>query len=516
MLKKYSIYLSIILFFLLAFAFRFGADQAPFWVDEFSSGVQARTYLDQGLQVFSQEKYFLEKNNYLTHTLIAVSFALFGESEATARLPIIIVGSLVPVLLYLLLKKQVNTPTALSAAILVSLSYFQITWSAQARGYMIQQLLAIGLVYVYLNYIKESKKQNLKDVLVMFILSILGLLTHKFFIFVIVAVLSDFILSNIGQLRELLFLKNKWLYGFMTLWLVLFAGLIMFIFSDVGDALRVGYVTFHNNLWYYHAFLWREYSLIVFLSLLGWIFLYKKNIHLWRIWSVILVLQLGFVSFFFGHYIAKYTLPAFYILLSLSGVAVYNITKLIPFKNKLILTMLLTIFIIANGNKFVIKPKAFYSVNHDMRDISLVDYDRVYDLIKAEMQKSPGKVAVIDTWIDRVQWYLGSDHQPLYWLRWEDAGFRKQTMYELNSSGDKIIKRGGQQETILVSNLEDLLKVMDQYPKGFIWIDDSSLPADVIQYAQDNYKKELYLDHYPLDDNPYSIWPGTLYSWGID
>ena len=41
---------------------------------------------------------------------------------------------------------------------------------------------------------------------------------------------------------------------------------------------------------------------------------------------------------------------------------------------------------------------------------------------------------------------------------------------------------------------------------------------DVIKYAKENFKKELYLESYPpeLLENPYSIWPATLYSWGFE
>ena len=87
------------------------------------------------------------------------------------------------------------------------------------------------------------------------------------------------------------------------------------------------------------------------------------------------------------------------------------------------------------------------------------------------------------------------------------------TEFTLNKEEEKIIPLSNQR---FIGELTDLLKAQKRYPNGFIFIDDATMPKDVIDYAEKNLKKELYLDHYPLDDNPYSIWPATLYSWGIE
>jgi hypothetical protein len=170
--------------------------------------------------------------------------------------------------------------------------------------------------------------------------------------------------------------------------------------------------------------------------------------------------------------------------------------------------ILLAIFIIINGHKFVNRPKQFYSVNHDFREIALIDYAQIYDLIKKKGQLYDRNTALIETWTARIYWYVGLNYEPTYMFTWKGN-----VPYVMNSDNEKIVPRTNHLRVI--ENRNDLEKAMSLYPKGFILIDDVSLPRDVIEYAEKNLKKELYLDHYTLDDNPYSIWPATLYSWGI-
>jgi hypothetical protein len=181
--------------------------------------------------------------------------------------------------------------------------------------------------------------------------------------------------------------------------------------------------------------------------------------------------------------------------------------------------VLLTIIIIINGNKFVTKPKSFYSVNHDMREIALVDYNQIYGLITDKIKTTTDKVAVIDTWHDRARWYMGNNYDGLYLFTWlhtdqYENGMALRTDYKVNDNNEKYL--AGLENFRVVGEVSDLQKAMNEYPKGFIYIDDTSLPSDVIEFAKSNLHKEMFTDHYTLDEDPYSIWPATLYSWGFD
>lgn len=229
-----------------------------------------------------------------------------------------------------------------------------------------------------------------------------------------------------------------------------------------------------------------------------------------------------FINFLFAPYVSRYLLPLWPFILLFAAYSLFTIAQIFAEKTRVsatIITLAITIAIVFNGHMFVLKPKPFYSVNHDFREIALIDYHQIYTIIKEKGNLPEGKTAVIDTWQDRLYWYLGRDFPSAYLFRWIEEegtvnGLAKRTVFTINNSGEKIIP--GQKNLRFVGEASDLEKAMNKYPKGFILIDDSSMPEDVREYAEKNFKKELYVDHYPLDDNPYSIWPATLYSWGIE
>jgi uncharacterized membrane protein len=508
MLKHKTLLIVLFIIFIVSFAMRFGNLSTPFWVDEFSTASQAKIYLNANPAL----KEVKEKNNYLTNFLTSVSFRIFGVSTDSARYPSVLFGSLVPVALFLLAKAVFDTKTALFSTLFAIFSYFQITWSKQARGYALQQLLLVLLLLSYTRFI--TKKEPL-SFFVLILISILGIATHLSFALVIGSLLLHFVIHNKSYLQTV-FKKPHY---FLPVLLLILSPLFLNLSLISSIILKLGST---NNLLYYHRFLWREQTVVSFLSILGILFLIlkKKQWHIASLIAIPLAAYLFFFSFIFSPYVTRYLLPIFPLLLLLAGVAIAQISTAMTRKYALLIGICITVGIIANGDTFTLKPKSFYSVNNDMREIALLDYDAVYQIIKTKGDLDAGNTAVIDTWTDRSRWYLGHHKDYYYNFRWanEDGlinGLEKRIDYVLNSENEKKILNSGNPPVTLISELSDLKKAMEKYPKGFIWIDDTSLPKDVIEYVQTNFTKELYLDHFPLDSNPYSIWPGTLYSWGF-
>lgn len=520
-------YIFVIFIFVAAFILRIPNLNTPFWVDEFSSAGQARLINTYGLNVFNQDEHYFEHHNITVYWLISIFFNILGESTTSARLPFVIIGSIVPIFVYIVSKKLFNNEkSAIGSTLLTTFSYFQITWSRQARSYMLQQLLILLSIYIYLTLLQPitTKKRNLLIILFV-IISIIGLLTHATFILVLFSLSLHFILHNRDKFKRYV------IQPYVLVFLIGIGTLLHFVGTTKQILERV-ILTYQNglsnNIWYYHSFLWREHQLIVFLAVIGilYSFIIKKKETLLLV--TIISSYLTFHLFLFPPYVSRYILPIFPLLLIFSAQSCTllgeTIAKKITSKEfqkpfELILPILIIIGIIANGDTFAIKPKQFYSVNKDMRDIALVDYDQVYSLIKNKSKGYEDETAIIDTWIDRSRWYLSPDYKNYYLFRWikEEGlvnGLEKRSVFSINDNGEKYLEKSG--NTLFIGELSDLEKAMQKYPRGFIWIDDTSLPADVIQYAEQNLKKELYLDHYYLDDNPYSIWPGTLYSWGIE
>lgn len=497
-----------ILLFLISFFFRaFGFfHNYPFWVDEFSSAIQSQFILKYGLSVFSNPHIYFEHNNILTYFTIAGAFKLLGNHEWVARFPSVIIGSCIPVLVYVIAKYFFNKKTALSASLLTTFSYFQITWSRQARSYIFIQFFVLLVLYLYFKLIDNKKTKKLY--LVFFIiLNVLGLLTHFFYYIFFGSLFLHYVIAQRGNPIDR---RNKWL---MPLVVFLFA-----LISWKGGLFELSMTYFKNggflanNAWYYHSFLWREYGLITFLAITGFLCALSKKNKSVSFLGIYIVSHLIFITFIFKPYSSRYILPIFPFLLIMTGYALSEFSNLL-FKNKeyfiySVTPVLLTLFIIMNGYKFVNKPRQFYSVNHDFRDIALIDYTQIYNYIRSRGELEKNNTAVIETWTARTYWYLGIDYKPTYLFKW-----RGNVSYTKNANDEKIVSRTN--NLILIEDVLDLKKTLDRYPKGFILIDDTSLPKDVIDFAQKNLKKEFYLDHYALDDNPYSIWPTTLYSWGI-
>lgn len=506
---------------LLSFYLRFKGipDNHPFWTDEFSSAHQARYILKHGLSVFTsinKPPLYFEDRNMTTHFLIALFFKLFGEKEWIARMPMVLIGSLVPAAMFLLARMLFGLRAGIISALFITFSYFEITWSRQGRGYMLQQFLTIVAIYLYLRLLRTKNKKLLQYIL-LFVVAILGIFTHPIFYLVIASMMAYYVF--VYRTKGLVALLKQPL-TYITLVVLVILGYNIGIFSTLFSSFfKV------NNLWYYHAFLWREYGLLVFLTLAGLAMSISSNKKESILIGVYMGLYLLFLAFFFSPYTSRYLNAIFPFLYLFSAYSIVQISDIFLLHRKVkfvlrykLIPVFIALFIIFNGHKFVTKPKSYYSLNHDFREIAVIDYHQIYNLIKTKGDFSQGKTAITETWPDRMHWYMGQDFFSAYELKWKTRGISNgiptgNVPYFYNENGEKMTVR--YKNVGLVNDASDLQKAVRKYPKGFILIDDSSLPKDVQEFAQKNLKKELYLDHYPLDDNPYAVWPATLYSWGI-
>ncbi|MBP6883293.1 glycosyltransferase family 39 protein [Candidatus Woesebacteria bacterium] len=504
----------------ISFAYRWAGLQynSPFWVDEFSSAHQSILLTKHGLSAFTNPSLGIDLHNSLSHLLIAGSFGLFGPHEWSARLPFVIIGSMVPAAVFLFTRYVFSLPVALSATLLSMTSYILITWSRQARGYVLQQLLVIISLYLYLRLLK---KKSTKTLILFFVTALLGIATHFMFFVLLGTLLLHYFLFKRNEFKTNV-IKNKLTY--LILPPLTFALYKTGFFTIVNEVVLTNLFR-TSNLWYYHSFLWREYGLFIFLGLVGLFIALPKAKRTVSLLLLYIGAQILFVSYFWPPYTSRYLLPIIPLLFigtawSINYLCLGFTSQLSRFKKPLqvFLPVAVTLAIIVNGHKFTLKPQIYYSVDHDFREIALIDYSQVYNIIKSKGQLEKGQTAVIDTWHDRLYWYLGQDFPDPYLFRWINEeglinGLPKLTTYKINAQGEKYIPDS--KHLLIVGELKDLKLAMAKYPRGFIFIDDASLPKEVLDYVQTNLKKELYLDHYPLDDNPYSIWPATLYSWGI-
>ena len=97
-------------------------------------------------------------NNHILYSILSkLSILLFGEKEWSARLPAMIFGSLTPPIFYLILKKRFSQFVSISAATFLSLNFWSVWFSQDARGYSGMILLGLLGIYFFLKYIEQRR-----------------------------------------------------------------------------------------------------------------------------------------------------------------------------------------------------------------------------------------------------------------------------------------------------------------------------------------------------------------------
>ena len=121
--------------------------QLSFDTDEFDHVVAAQQILRTGEPTLPSGNQYDRALGY-TH-LVQVSFQLFGVSEAAARLPSVICGTLLVLVTYLVGRRWLGVWPALLAAALVASSPLLVAPSRMCRMYSLFHCLYLGICYAY-------------------------------------------------------------------------------------------------------------------------------------------------------------------------------------------------------------------------------------------------------------------------------------------------------------------------------------------------------------------------------
>jgi len=256
---------------------------------------------------------------------------------------------------------------------------------------------------------------------------------------------------------------------------------------------------------YYHSLFWRQYPLFSFLGFLGFLYLFlkKEKAQAGLLFGSIL-LYLTMTSFFLHVPFEKYSLAIFPLLFIIASFTLFKISRTLFPEKKLgnLIYFALVLFIILNGNKFSFKPRQFYSLNFDMREIPEIDYKKMYALVKEKSAKvDPPKVAVIEIDEDIPAWYLGENGN-YFNPRNDVPGEEKST-----SVG-----------AVYIHNLDELTRVYKKFPYGFVFLIEHNFrfyPEGMVDWVRKNLileKKESFASFSP----DWNYWPVELYSWGFE
>ena len=103
--------------------------------------------------------------------------SLFGDSVAACRLLSVVLGVIVLVLVYLLIKKLFNRKSASLATFLVAISPMFVRYGIETRMYMLVLVIALLAVFAFHNLLHTNKR---RWAVTMGVLMSLGMWTHYF------------------------------------------------------------------------------------------------------------------------------------------------------------------------------------------------------------------------------------------------------------------------------------------------------------------------------------------------
>jgi len=202
------------------------------WLDEFASLGFAR--LDLG-GIIGKIYYESENNPPLYYMFLHYWIALFGESAFSLRMPTVLFSTASIILIYVLGKILFNKNTGLLAALIFSLSYYQIYYSQEARAYSLMVLLGLLSLFFLLHL---TDKFDIRSAFGYIFFSELLLYTHFYGLLLIMA-------ENIYFLSILLARRSGIKKEFMTWILLQLILLILFIpgisMLMAGHALKEGF-----------------------------------------------------------------------------------------------------------------------------------------------------------------------------------------------------------------------------------------------------------------------------------
>jgi len=199
-----------------------------FWLDEAISSNVAAALVKYGTPVFPSGVIYMR--SILNTFFISLSFRIFDISEFSARFPSVIFGTLTIPLVYLIGAKLEGRKFALIAALFVTFSVMEITWSRQARMYQQLQFFYLASIYFFYefnrNYQARKNKNKINLYLALTILSIIAaILSHEFGYLLIPVLVSWFFIVNFKEI------KNYWKDpGHISGIVVLFIAMLFLIF----------------------------------------------------------------------------------------------------------------------------------------------------------------------------------------------------------------------------------------------------------------------------------------------
>ena len=207
-------YLIILILALGAFLRFYKLDFQSIWLDEIHTMIECNPKLS--FKEFYDIMIFREQMPHLYFLSVKAFSIIFGHTTLVIRAVSAIIGLLSIYSIYLLGKELDNRKTGLISALFLSVNYFHILYSQEARPYV---LLALFAILSFYRLVKLIKKSSLKNSLLYGLFAALMINTHFFGLFILVSqcVIILFFMFDLPKSERFNFFKFSALSGILTL-----------------------------------------------------------------------------------------------------------------------------------------------------------------------------------------------------------------------------------------------------------------------------------------------------------
>jgi len=295
---------------------------ASLWIDEGYSINAALQTLEHGYPLLDSGEIY--KSSPLHTYVVAVFIKLFGlnaHEPWVPRLPSVLFGTaLIPILYFFVIKLFDNRWMAIAVAIVMALSFWEIEWSREARGYIMMQFFFFLSLLYFFEWL-ESRK--FKSLALTTISSIAAWASHGLGLTILpvyfISTITVFILEKEKQLTR---------RGFQSL-------LIMLLTAGVFIALIYFFVisklTLYNYTHIYTGYLFSYLPLFTWGSILGMILALhdKKRFKAVALVTIALLFAFMLVIKFWYLVQMRYLFPFFPLMIVLTCYAVFRVVEII-------------------------------------------------------------------------------------------------------------------------------------------------------------------------------------------
>jgi len=484
---------SIIFIFILVILgsfFRFyQLDKEPYWMDEGYTINAVLSVQEKGSTLLDSGNYY-RCPTYCYPTAFIVKY--FGNNAFSYRLLAAIAGIIFIVLIFYITKRFFGQIVGFLASAAISLSYWQIAWSRQARWYTLFALFFwLAILFFYESLKAEHRSKKIWLLLGASLFTIVACLTHGLgyllpFVFITWYLIEKIFIKKDFQLKKIIFYISTGIT-------------FLFLFFVLDNLLNINFLkSLFNNidlnftLPYHLSFLFRNYWLFIIFAFFALCTKQKENTLTRYFLLFIFLAYLIPLSFLTDLIQYRYLFHITPIIIVLGILGMYDIYLLINKKWQRILFVGILIFIFFTYAGGVVYPKERYPLESDTFAsvgkrayypyTPQPDWNKAYEFIKSNKKDSD---VVISSLPHFNKIFLGI---PGYWIKYNYLGL---TGRESKVVNNKEFYVGAE----VLNNLEEV-QSFTKKNHGYIIFDfmatNNRIDPIIIQYIRDSFKSVFF------------------------